>query len=78
LEGLLYEGECLYGSLLFVFSSAGTSFEEVGSSYLILIKNYAMEAYEREWMCYGHYTDCAVSGDDIMDLNVVWLRLAVA
>jgi len=28
-------------------------------------------------MYHGHYTDCAVSVDDIMDLNVGWIRLAV-
>jgi hypothetical protein len=32
----------------------------------------------REWMYLGHYTDGAVSVDDIMDLNVGWIRLAVA
>jgi hypothetical protein len=72
LEGFLYEDERLYGSLLFVCSSAGTSFEEVGSSYLNLIKHHAVEVYP------GHYTDRAVSVDDIMDLNVGWIRLAAA
>jgi hypothetical protein len=31
-----------------------------------------------EWMYLGHYTDCDVSVDNIMDLNVGWIRLAVA